>query len=145
MKPLASELKRPPPSADAAPPARLVPPLSGMSASGASDHGLNGVLSVFCCVPVPDDIPDVVPDDEPDDVPAVVEKACAAGSTMPNCGRQRLQRNAAALGLDRKLLRRPPILRGQRGVGGADAGLLVRSSRAWSRFDSSPAVCPPAP
>jgi hypothetical protein len=39
---------------------------------------------------------------------------------------QRLQRNAAALGLDRKLLRRPPILRGQRGVGGADSSLLVR-------------------
>ena len=85
MKPLASELKRPPPSAEAAPPAKLVPPVSGMSASGASDHGLNGVLSVFCCVPVPDDIPDVVPDDEPDVVPDVVENACAAGSTMPNC------------------------------------------------------------
>jgi len=74
MKPLASELKRPPPSADAAPPAKLVPPVSGMSASGASDQGLNGVLSVFCCVPVPDDIPDVVPDDEPDDVPAILQQ-----------------------------------------------------------------------
>src|SRR5512132_1471452 len=85
MKPPVSELKRPPPSADAAPPARLVPPVSGMSASGTSDHGLKGVLSVFCCVPDPTDVPDVVPDDDPDDVPAVVAKACAAGNTMPYC------------------------------------------------------------
>jgi hypothetical protein len=51
------------------------------------------------------------------------------GQHHAELGRQRLQRNAAALGLDRKLLRRPPILRGQRGVGGADAGLLVRKPR----------------
>ena len=40
-----------------------------------------------------------------------------------------MQRNAAALGFDRNLLHRPPVLRGQRGVGGADPGLLVREPR----------------
>ena len=137
-KPLLSELNSPPPSALAPSPARLVPPLNGAKASGSSDSGLNGVLCVVRLASVPSVLLVLVPALEvalcPLLAPAVVpDPLCVerlgGGQHHAVLRGQRLQRNAAALGLDLQHLHRAPALRLERGIGGADPGLHVAETR----------------
>src|SRR5262249_18493062 len=87
MNPLASELKRPPPSEPRMPPPRGPPPVIGRTATGASGHGLNDgeVVCVLVGVVLPICVPLVVPDVDPDVAPVLANEVQSSAIGTPSC------------------------------------------------------------